>query len=154
MLHNFLTPNCCSPKFSSRKYLQCRKNKLSVGIPSKSVQNAGTNANRYVISKNAAERGDAETAVVLEKPPPRLRRFEVFSGHPMPFGATPRDGGVNFSILSSNATCATLCLISLSDLQEVNEYSHTAGCLHVCCFEFTSSFSLLCVVYYEYGFWF
>ncbi|KAK6139714.1 hypothetical protein DH2020_026545 [Rehmannia glutinosa] len=47
-----------------------------------------------------------------------LRRFEVFSGHPTPFGATPRDGGVNFSIFSSNASSATLCLISLSDLRE------------------------------------
>ncbi|KAI9181795.1 hypothetical protein LWI28_018671 [Acer negundo] len=37
---------------------------------------------------------------------------------PTPFGATARDGGVNFSIYSSNAVSATLCLITLSDLHQ------------------------------------
>jgi isoamylase len=48
-----------------------------------------------------------------------LRKFQVFEGHPSPFGATVRDGGVNFAIFSANAVSATLCLISLSDLPEV-----------------------------------
>ncbi|KAG6627799.1 hypothetical protein I3843_15G132000 [Carya illinoinensis] len=56
------------------------------------------------------------TAVVTEKP--MLGRFRVSQGYPAPFGATARDGGVNFAIYSANAVCATLCLISLSDLQD------------------------------------
>lgn len=120
LLHCSLIPNYCPPNFTFKNYLRCRKNKLNVGIPSKSFENTGTNANPFVILNNASERGDAETAVVVEKPPPRPRRFEVFPGHPTPFGATPRDGGVNFAVFSSNASSATLCLISLSDLREVN----------------------------------
>ncbi|KAF5198669.1 isoamylase 1 protein, partial [Thalictrum thalictroides] len=54
--------------------------------------------------------------VVIEKP--KLRKFKVFEGSPMPFGATAKDGGVNFAVHSSGAVAATLCLISLSDLQE------------------------------------
>ncbi|OVA19269.1 Glycoside hydrolase [Macleaya cordata] len=57
----------------------------------------------------------AETAVV-EKP--RLKSFEVFGGSPMPFGATAQNGGVNFAVFSGGAISVTLCLISLSDLQE------------------------------------
>ncbi|TXG61130.1 hypothetical protein EZV62_012493 [Acer yangbiense] len=56
-----------------------------------------------------------ETAVV-EKPD--SRRFQVSEGCPTPFGATARDGGVNFSIYSSNAVSATLCLITLADLHQ------------------------------------
>lgn len=62
-----------------------------------------------------------ETAVVeKEEEKTRLRKFQVFEGHPAPFGATVRDGGVNFSIYSANAVSATLCLISCSDLPEVS----------------------------------
>ena len=65
--------------------------------------------------------GGVETATeTVEKPPAEPRRFEVFDGHPLPFGATARDGGVNFSVVSGNATSATLCLISRSDLPQVN----------------------------------
>ncbi|XWS52299.1 hypothetical protein CRYUN_Cryun11dG0056100 [Craigia yunnanensis] len=59
---------------------------------------------------------DAETAVV-EKPK-LIKRFQVSEGYPAPFGATLRDGGVNFAIYSANAVSATLCLITLSDLQQ------------------------------------
>ncbi|XP_022973965.1 isoamylase 1, chloroplastic [Cucurbita maxima] len=45
-------------------------------------------------------------------------RFEVFEGTPTPFGATARDGGINFAIYSGNAVSATLCLINLFDLQK------------------------------------
>lgn len=48
-----------------------------------------------------------------------LNRFEVFDGTPTPFGATTREGGINFAIYSANAVSATLCLINLFDLQEV-----------------------------------
>ncbi|KAK6147467.1 hypothetical protein DH2020_018379 [Rehmannia glutinosa] len=118
LLHYSRIPSYCPPKFTPKKYLRCRKNKLNFGIPSKPFENTGINVNPMVILNNASKRGDTETAVVVEKPPAMLRRFEVFSGHPTPFGATPRDGGVNFSIFSSNASSATLCLISLSDLRE------------------------------------
>ncbi|KAH0993546.1 hypothetical protein GBA52_005029 [Prunus armeniaca] len=56
-----------------------------------------------------------ETAVVDR---PKLRRFQVSQGHPSPFGATTRDGGVNFAVYSANAVSVTLCLITLSDLEE------------------------------------
>ncbi|EYU25738.1 hypothetical protein ABFS82_10G072400 [Erythranthe guttata] len=117
-LHNFTIPNYRSPKFSSKKYLRRRKNELNAGITSKPFENSGTNPNPYITLSTASGRGDAETAVVVEKPPPKPPSFEVFSGNPMPFGATPGDGGVNFSVVSSNASSATLCLITLSDLQE------------------------------------
>lgn len=57
--------------------------------------------------------------MVVDKPPPKRRLFEVFPGSPTPFGATLRDGGVNFSVYSSNATSIFLCLIRLLDLPEV-----------------------------------
>ncbi|KAK3011057.1 hypothetical protein RJ639_012467 [Escallonia herrerae] len=62
-----------------------------------------------------AAEAEAETAVV-EKP--KLRRFDVLDGRPLPFGATAQDGGVNFAVVSKNAASATLCLMSLDDLQE------------------------------------
>ncbi|XP_044464642.1 isoamylase 1, chloroplastic [Mangifera indica] len=62
----------------------------------------------------ARKETDFETAVI-EKP---KQRFKVSQGDPTPYGATFRDGGVNFCIFSSNAVSATLCLITLSDLQE------------------------------------
>ncbi|RAL53718.1 hypothetical protein DM860_015446 [Cuscuta australis] len=63
---------------------------------------------------------ESETAVVVEKPLPyEFRRpYELLAGHPTPFGATTRDGGINFAIFSSNATSASLCLISLADLPQ------------------------------------
>lgn len=61
--------------------------------------------------------GGAEVdTVVVEKP--ILRRFQVSQGYPTPFGATAREGGVNFAICSTNATSAILCLMILSDLSE------------------------------------
>lgn len=77
-------------------------------------------------SGGAAE-ADASTAVVTEKP--ELGRFQVSRGYPTPFGATARDGGVNFAIYSGNAVSAVLCLISLSDLQEVSFIRFLRLCL-------------------------
>ncbi|XP_058068420.1 isoamylase 1, chloroplastic isoform X2 [Magnolia sinica] len=65
---------------------------------------------------NMSDGGTETGTVVVEKP--SLRGLEVFAGSPTPFGATARDGGVNFAVYSRNSTSATLCLISLSDLQE------------------------------------
>ncbi|KAK7369843.1 hypothetical protein VNO80_11889 [Phaseolus coccineus] len=73
---------------------------------------------RTVARTHAARNGgalDTETAVV-EKP--QLESlFQVSRGYPSPFGATVRDGGVNFAIYSLNAFSATLCLFTLSDFQ-------------------------------------
>lgn len=88
-----------------------------------STNNATVSTSRMVAVKARGGGGggggaaEAETAVV-EKPKP-TKRFEVSEGHPAPFGATLRDGGVNFAIYSTNAVSATLCLFTLSDLQQV-----------------------------------
>ena len=55
---------------------------------------------------------EVDTAVAV-KEKPKLEQLEVYKGSPTPFGATARDGGVNFAIFSANAVSATLCLISL-----------------------------------------
>ncbi|KAK9099708.1 hypothetical protein Scep_023138 [Stephania cephalantha] len=71
----------------------------------------------FAIKASGGEGGvEATETTVVEKP--RLRRFEVLVGSPMPFGATAMDGGVNFAIHSSCAVSATLCLMSVSDLEE------------------------------------
>lgn len=49
---------------------------------------------------------------------PELSRFQVSCGSPSPLGATPRDGGVNFAVFAGNAVNATLCLMTLSDLEQ------------------------------------
>ncbi|KAL2458455.1 Isoamylase 1 [Forsythia ovata] len=108
----------CTPKFPPKNSFHIGKHTTNFGVSEKSFAISVKKPNSLLIVNNASDRGEAETAVVVEKPPPKLRRFEVFSGHPTPFGATPRDGGVNFAISSSNATSATICLISLSDLSE------------------------------------
>ncbi|KDP34860.1 hypothetical protein JCGZ_09148 [Jatropha curcas] len=58
---------------------------------------------------------EVETMVVVDQPKLR-RRYQVSEGHPAPFGATASDDGVNFSVYSTNAVSASLCLISLDDL--------------------------------------
>lgn len=63
-----------------------------------------------------AASGEVETPVVER---PRPSSFQVSRGQPMPLGATACEGGVNFSVYSSNAASASLCLISLADLNEV-----------------------------------
>ncbi|XP_061991707.1 isoamylase 1, chloroplastic [Rosa rugosa] len=64
----------------------------------------------------ASDGGAAVVTAVAERP--KLRRFQVSEGHPTPFGATPRDGGVNFAVYAGNAVSATLCLITLADLEQ------------------------------------
>ncbi|KAJ7973702.1 isoamylase 1, chloroplastic [Quillaja saponaria] len=78
--------------------------------------------NKLIVNARDGGVAEAETAVVLGKP--KSTRFQISKGYATPFGATARDGGVNFAIYSGNATSATLCLISLSDLQDnqVTEY--------------------------------
>ncbi|PRQ37040.1 putative isoamylase [Rosa chinensis] len=64
----------------------------------------------------ASDGGAAVDTAVAERP--KLRRFQVSEGHPTPFGATLRDGGVNFAVYAGNAVSATLCLITLADLEQ------------------------------------
>ncbi|KAI3990332.1 hypothetical protein MKX01_037671 [Papaver californicum] len=68
---------------------------------------------------NGGGRGSEMVVETVEKPNKLLSgNFEVFNGNPMPYGATIKNGGVNFAVFSGGAVSVTLCLISLSDLQE------------------------------------
>ncbi|KAI3875604.1 hypothetical protein MKX03_001555 [Papaver bracteatum] len=72
-----------------------------------------------VINGGGGGRGTEMVVETVEKPNKFLSsNFEVFSGSPMPYGATVKNGGVNFAVFSGRAVSVTLCLISLSDLQE------------------------------------
>ncbi|XP_039051349.1 isoamylase 1, chloroplastic-like isoform X1 [Hibiscus syriacus] len=81
--------------------------------------NATVSTTRMVVKARGGGGGGADEAetAVIEKPKVS-KRFQVSEGHPAPFGATLRDGGVNFAIYSANAVSATLCLIALSDLHQ------------------------------------
>ncbi|XP_042050903.1 isoamylase 1, chloroplastic-like isoform X2 [Salvia splendens] len=119
LLRSSLIPNYRAPKLTAKRYLHHRENELNFGIPNhSSSKNTGATAKRCAIVNRASERGDADTAVVVEKPPPKPRLFKVFPGRPTPFGATLRDGGVNFAVYSHNAALISLCLIRLRDLLE------------------------------------
>ncbi|XP_023744999.1 isoamylase 1, chloroplastic [Lactuca sativa] len=82
-----------------------------------------TRKNNNALVVNASDGGggggEVDTAVV-EKDKPKVLppRFQVLQGSPMPFGATAQEDGVNFAIYSRNATSATLCLMTPSDLPE------------------------------------
>ncbi|KAK6944677.1 Glycoside hydrolase, family 13, N-terminal [Dillenia turbinata] len=73
---------------------------------------------KFVVNASAGDRGVELPVVEVDKEKPKRRRFQAFQGYPTPFGATPSDGGVNFAIFSGNAISATLCLITLSDLEK------------------------------------
>ncbi|EPS64233.1 isoamylase isoform 1, partial [Genlisea aurea] len=100
----------------------CRRNEFTVGNRRRFLVLCGEGAKPSVVVDEVNERrsGKRRPPALLEKTKIREEpsRFEVSSGQPMPFGATPRDGGVNFAIFSSNASLAALCLISLGDLSE------------------------------------
>ncbi|XP_014510281.1 isoamylase 1, chloroplastic [Vigna radiata var. radiata] len=73
---------------------------------------------RSVAKTRAARNGGAfDTEIAVVEKPQLESLFQVSSGYPSPFGATVRDGGVNFAIYSLNALSATLCLFTLSDFQ-------------------------------------
>ncbi|KAL5699433.1 isoamylase [Ranunculus cassubicifolius] len=71
--------------------------------------------NKLIITSTSIDATASETAVIEKLKP---TKFEVFEGNPLPFGATAKNDGVNFAIHSSGAVSATLCLISLEDLDE------------------------------------
>lgn len=117
----------CAAELSPREARRLIDQKRTIPRQNKSALNLVTRGSRWRTKRSfvvvsARDSGGAEvktaTAVVTEKP--KLGRFQVSKGHPAPFGASARDGGVNFSIYSGNAVSATLCLISLSDLQDVS----------------------------------
>ncbi len=47
---------------------------------------------------------------MIDRPPAAVGRFTVHDGEGVPPGATPREGGVNFSVFSRHATAVTLLL--------------------------------------------
>src|SRR5688572_30609206 len=53
---------------------------------------------------------DGQAAVAVEEAPSAAAGFRTARGHCLPFGATPRPGGVNFAVLSRHATAVHLVL--------------------------------------------
>ncbi|KAG5566757.1 hypothetical protein RHGRI_002333 [Rhododendron griersonianum] len=106
-------------KFSSPQKRRHLANSSCKSREKKSQTNTTTSSN-FARTQSLVVRAsdEVDTAVVLDKPTLRPPRFQVFDGSPAPFGATARDGGVNFAIFSMNAVSATLCLTTLSDLQD------------------------------------
>ncbi|TKY60780.1 Isoamylase 1 [Spatholobus suberectus] len=93
-----------------------------------------------VTKTHAAGNGSFETETAVVEKPQLESLFQVSRGYPSPFGATVRDGGVNFAIYSPNALSATLCLFTLSDFQNVshsslhfpkseNEFNNLSACV-------------------------
>jgi len=55
----------------------------------------------------------------------------LHSGRPFPLGATPRDGGVNFAVVSEHATAVDLCLFDAAgNEQRLPLTAHTEGVWH------------------------
>lgn len=110
MYLNHFTSRCLlGPKLTPKPILDCShqmRTRMRNVSNSKPLAFADVFKNLVVKARKEAE---LETAVI-EKP---KRRFKVSQGDPTPFGATARDGGVNFCIFSCNAVSATLCLITL-----------------------------------------
>ena len=75
--------------------------------------------NRSDLAVRARRDGGATELLVVDGEP-ELSHFQVSRGSPSPLGATPRDGGVNFAVFAGNAVNATLCLMTLSDLEQVS----------------------------------
>ncbi len=54
-------------------------------------------------------------------PTHRIGGFEVRAGRPLPFGATPVPGGINFSVYSNNATAMMLVLFRAGEDEPMAE---------------------------------
>lgn len=85
-----------------------------------SLANLGNFTRARSVIRNAGSSGGVAEVQRPVADEPRSVRVEVRAGKPMPFGATARDGGVNFAIFSSGAWSATLCLFTLEDLRAVS----------------------------------
>jgi glycogen operon protein len=48
--------------------------------------------------------------------------FAVLRGYPLPFGATQRDGGINFAVFSRHATGMTLVLFPPGETEPLVEF--------------------------------
>ncbi|KAK4564653.1 hypothetical protein RGQ29_006652 [Quercus rubra] len=111
----------CTPKLLNNPLETSRRLVLSTTTTTlRNQKRSGPGPPRLKIVNARRESGggaEVDTAVTV-KEKPKSERFEVYRGSPTPFGATARDGGVNFAIFSANAISATLCFISLSDLHE------------------------------------
>lgn len=58
---------------------------------------------------------EVETIVADRK---RFGAYKVLAGMPQPLGATATERGVNFAVYSGDASAATLCIFTLSDLKK------------------------------------
>ena len=115
----------CTPKLLNNPLETSRRLAISTTTTLRNQKRSGPGPPQLKIVNATRESGDGaevDTAVAV-KEKPKSERFEVYRGSPTPFGATARDGGVNFAIFSANAVSATLCFISLSDLHEVSEFA-------------------------------
>eukprot|EP01018_Ginkgo_biloba_P027663 Gb_26115 [translate_table: standard] len=81
-------------------------------------RNEGNAKKGHMVTKMEGVRGAVETSKGVGVFVQEDLSFKVLKGSPLPFGATARDGGVNFAVHSSEATSVTLCLFTLSDLQK------------------------------------
>lgn len=91
-----------------------------VGVRNRFTRQVHPNRSELIVK---ARRGGGSAEVAAVDGGPQLSRFQVSRGSPVPLGATLRDGGVNFAVFAGNAVKATLCLMSLSDLEQVSCFS-------------------------------
>ncbi|KAM6570600.1 hypothetical protein CsatB_018585 [Cannabis sativa] len=117
---------CNAPKFHHYRHHHLLLLPNPLPFPSKgfsSTSNRKQNYHRNTLTPTRrnpfipnAGGGAKGAAFVVDEP--KLGNFQVLKGYPAPLGATLCDGGVNFAVYSGNAASATLCLISVSDLEE------------------------------------
>ncbi|KAK7842082.1 isoamylase 1 [Quercus suber] len=119
----------CTPKLLNNLLKTSRRLVLSTTTTLRNQKRSGPSPPRLKIMNARREcgggvGGGAEVdTVVAVKEKLKSERFKVYRGSPTPFGATTRDGSVNFAIFFANAVSATLCLISPSDLHDVIEFA-------------------------------
>lgn len=119
--------------YNSTKLLNNNNNKnnnSNCSFPAHVNLNPPRNEKKKLIVGNAGGEDPPQSGVAVEEkktppPPPPPSQIEASQGYPTPLGATRRDGGINFSISSTNSSSAILCLFnSPSDLYKV--------CMSIC----------------------
>ncbi|KAK7318009.1 hypothetical protein RJT34_02706 [Clitoria ternatea] len=102
--------------------------------------NSRVSLSHHTILRATGNQGASQTDTAVVDRPQLEGPFHVSRGFPSPFGATLRDGGVNFAIFSHNSLSATLCLFTPSDFRNdrVTEFipldplvNRTGGVWHV-----------------------